>query len=263
MTFRKFLKQWLGYTRRERTGSMVLIVILLVVLVVRTVGTDEGRRGSGEGRGSRLRRATADAAGDPHQQVKGDSMQQLGRGSPTFAPDDRGFGGQRETHTSKGSHTNRANKGSSQGKTSPLDPSLRPADFAQDDIDINRADSAELEALPGIGPVLSVRIIKYRYLLGYYYEIDQLNDVYGLDTAVIEMNRHRFTCDSTLVRKININTADYRDLLRHPYINRSQVESIITYRRLSGSFNDISELRLNRIFTPGELIRLRPYLELK
>ncbi len=132
-----------------------------------------------------------------------------------------------------------------------------------DFVDINTADSAELEALPGIGPVLSARIIKYRYLLGYFYMIDQLNDVYGLDKEVIDMNRNRLTCDSSMVRKININSAAYSDLLRHPYINRIQVEAIVNFRRLSGSFTDFYELNSNRIFSSDELVRLRPYLELK
>ena len=132
-----------------------------------------------------------------------------------------------------------------------------------DSVDINRADSAGLEALPGIGPVLSARIVKYRYLIGYFYRIDQLNEVYGLDMEVIEMNRDRLKCDSSMVRKININTAAYSDLLRHPYINQVQVEAIINFRRLSGSFTDMSELIYNRIFSNDELVRIRPYLELE
>ncbi len=130
-------------------------------------------------------------------------------------------------------------------------------------IDLNSADSAKLEALPGIGPVLSVRIIKYRYLLGYYYTPDQLADVYGLDEEVIEMNRHRFICDTGLLRKIYINSASYSDLLRHPYIGERQVEAIISHRQLYGPLAGRSDLITNRIFTPEEMSRLRPYLEFR
>ena len=130
-------------------------------------------------------------------------------------------------------------------------------------IDLNRADSAELEALPGIGPVLSVRIIKYRYLLGYYYTPDQLADVYGLDGQVIEMNRHRFICDTGLLRKIYINSASYSDLLRHPYIGERQVEAIMSHRQLYGPLKGIPDLIANRIFTAEEMSRLKPYLDFR
>ncbi|MDT8402593.1 MAG: hypothetical protein RQ743_12940, partial [Bacteroidales bacterium] len=49
MNFRKFLKQWLGYSRRERTGSIVLLLILLVVLVIRMAGGGrDGREAEAE-----------------------------------------------------------------------------------------------------------------------------------------------------------------------------------------------------------------------
>ena len=46
-------------------------------------------------------------------------------------------------------------------------------------MDLNTADSTTLMALKGIGPVFSVRIVKYRELLGGYYETAQLQEVYG------------------------------------------------------------------------------------
>lgn len=127
-------------------------------------------------------------------------------------------------------------------------------------IDLNSADSAVLEALPGIGPVLSVRIIKYRYLVGYFHSVDQLKDVYGLEEEVIEMNRHMFICDTGLLRKIYINSASYRDLLRHPYIEERQVEAIMSHRQLYGPLTGIPDLIANRIFTTEEMSRLKPYL---
>ncbi len=248
---------------------MVLLVILLAVLVVRTVGVGEGWRGTeakGESTNDTVGTSAVGSMKLVGRSLETNSMNMLEacdccEPSSIWAQVWRPAPAISQTSASERSkiHTSEASKvpeiHTSEGRD--ILPSKGEL------IDINRADSAELEALPGIGPVLSVRIIKYRHLLGYYHEIDQLNDVYGLDSSVIEMNRQRFKCDSTLVRKININTATYRDLLRHPYINRSQVEAIIAYRRLSGSFNDISELTSNRIFTPDELIRLRPYLELK
>ena len=236
MKFRKFLKQWLGYTRGERTGSMVLLIVLIAVLGVRTM---------------RTRSARYYPPSENPEEVINDSNNRKEETPLYTNQPSRPASPNHSLHRPPGQQT---------------DPHQSYNDVhpqKEDLIDINRADSAELEALPGIGPVLSVRIIKYRLLLGYFYSIEQLNDVYGLDEDVIEMNRHRFSCDTGIIRKIPINSASYTDLLRHPYVNKSQVESIISYRQLSGSFTRFSDLVQNRIFSIDELNRLKPYLELR
>src|SRR5665647_1059817 len=47
-------------------------------------------------------------------------------------------------------------------------------------LDLNSADSLHLLEIPGIGPVFASRIIRYRTLLGGYYAVDQLREVYGM-----------------------------------------------------------------------------------
>jgi competence protein ComEA len=47
-------------------------------------------------------------------------------------------------------------------------------------IDINRASSRDLEALPGVGPTLAGRIIKHRQEFGPFKTIDDLEQVSGL-----------------------------------------------------------------------------------
>jgi len=283
MNFRKFLKQWLGYSRRERTGSLVLIALLVVVLGVRMLrerripGQQEGaiavlaagdsvpggNKNAGgdrvdpwqdgdEGRGQ----SKSSRAGISHNAAAGSGD---GRSVQVIAAENQGrqaasVNSQQVAHAEESGETHREKTSRSTHNADTPGKGL---------IDLNRADSAELEALPGIGPVLSVRIIKYRYLLGYFYTPDQLRDVYGLDEEVIEMNRHRFTCDTMLLRKIYINKASYSDLIRHPYIEEKQVEAIISHRKLAGQLADIGDLVSNRIFTPEELSRLKPYLDFR
>lgn len=52
-------------------------------------------------------------------------------------------------------------------------------------IDINRASAAELEALPGIGPVLAQRIVGFRTDHGPFATVDDLTGVPGLGVAVL------------------------------------------------------------------------------
>lgn len=51
-------------------------------------------------------------------------------------------------------------------------------------LEINGADSAALEALPGIGPVLAQRILKFRKSLCGFTDIAELKQVYGLKPEV-------------------------------------------------------------------------------
>jgi competence protein ComEA len=47
-------------------------------------------------------------------------------------------------------------------------------------LDLNRASEKEIEALPGIGPVLAERIVEYRQSRGAFLDIEQLRNVKGI-----------------------------------------------------------------------------------
>jgi competence protein ComEA len=51
-------------------------------------------------------------------------------------------------------------------------------------LDLNAATAAELDALPGIGPVLAQRIIDHRSAHGPFTSVDQLDDVSGIGPAI-------------------------------------------------------------------------------
>lgn len=56
-------------------------------------------------------------------------------------------------------------------------------------VDLNLATAAELEALPGIGPVLSQRIVEHRDAYGPFTSVDALLEVSGVGPAVLERLR--------------------------------------------------------------------------
>jgi competence protein ComEA len=51
-------------------------------------------------------------------------------------------------------------------------------------VDLNTATAADLDALPGIGPVLAQRIVDHRTTNGPFTSVDQLDDVSGIGPAV-------------------------------------------------------------------------------
>jgi competence ComEA-like helix-hairpin-helix protein len=130
-------------------------------------------------------------------------------------------------------------------------------------ININRADSAHLLPLPGIGPVFAGRIVKYRELLGGYVRIDQLCEVYGFPEKTLELIRGRIVLDSSAIRKILLDSASFRDLLRHPYLELEEVKSLVNYRDFKQNISTLLELRQNQVLPDSTLERIGPYLDLK
>ena len=127
--------------------------------------------------------------------------------------------------------------------------------------DINTADTSHLKRIYGIGPALALRIIRFRESLGGFITKDQLAEVYGLDTAVVNrLSRVSFIDKSFQPRKINLNNTDEKLLSAHPYIKRSLAKAITAYRFQHGKFSDVKELEKISIITPHEAEKLIPYL---
>lgn len=62
-------------------------------------------------------------------------------------------------------------------------------------ININTAPAIQLESLPGIGPVLSERIVSHREENGPFASLDQLAEVEGISTGLIDQLRPLITLD--------------------------------------------------------------------
>lgn len=97
-------------------------------------------------------------------------------------------------------------------------------------IEINSADSANLISLPGIGKVFASRIIKYRNMLGGYYNPEQLKEVYGFNDEKYQNLKAYISVDTSLISKLNINKAEFQTVLKHPYIDYDMTKRIFKAR---------------------------------
>lgn len=106
-------------------------------------------------------------------------------------------------------------------KRSPKNPDSKknPPPKQKSKIEINTADSAQLTSLYGIGPVFASRITGYRKLLGGFYNTGQLLEVYGMDSIRLYGFINNISLDSSKIHKINPLSADFKEVLRHPYIS--------------------------------------------
>jgi len=129
-------------------------------------------------------------------------------------------------------------------------------------ININTADSALFEKLPGIGPVLARRIIRYRAMLGGYFSPAQIREVYGVTDSLILRISERLEADTAHLKKINLNTSEERDLARHPYIGRYVAAGIVQYRKHIGKILNINELLINGLIPKDRFDKLKYYVSL-
>lgn len=129
-------------------------------------------------------------------------------------------------------------------------------------VEINQADSAAFESLPGIGPSLAGRIIKFRKLLGGFYNTGQIRETYGLRDSTYKRIRPYLKVDPLSVYKLDINQADYESLRRHPYIHAKIAHAIVNQRNKKGFYSQLEELRQLRPVTDSIYRRIVPYLKI-
>jgi competence protein ComEA len=129
-------------------------------------------------------------------------------------------------------------------------------------LDINQADSALFEKLPGIGPVLAKRIIRYRSLLGGFYSPHQIKEVYGINDSLYLRLEDMLVADSTGLKKINLNTATEKEMARHPYLGRYIASGIIRYRTQVTRIRSINELKINGLLSEEAFIKIQKYLSI-
>lgn len=129
-------------------------------------------------------------------------------------------------------------------------------------LELNSADSLQLLDLPGIGPAFSGRIIRYRNLLGGYFHKSQLLEVYGMDSIRYQGFEKLIQVDAGQLVRINLNTATFKELLRHPYIQYEMVRAFVRYRDRSGPLQKLEEVWSIPEWPDSLHGRLMPYLKL-
>ena len=159
-------------------------------------------------------------------------------------------------------------------------------------ININLANSSDLAQLPGIGSVLSQRIIKFRDSKGGFNEMNEVKKVYGLRPETFELikdhlyiskqpplnktsssdggisttakpsNSERFSPIKNSDIIVDINTAIAEDFMQLKGIGPTISSIIIKYRESKNGFDSISELKKIYGLEEEVFLKLLPQLRM-
>jgi competence protein ComEA len=272
--------KWFGYSRRERRSAFILLIIILIILILRYFVP---------ARNIEIEYLSSGSSGPENRSKNVNNNEPAERELFKFDPNKASF----ETIVKLGFTSRQANNliryresGGRFKKPSDIkevygidekqaerivpfidikpDSSVKIKSGSYQKkiplLDLNSCDSVSLDKLPGIGPVLSKRIIKYRQLLGGFSSVDQLKEVYGLPPETYDLIKARVFADTSVLIKTKINNADFKALMRLPYIERFEATSILKYRELNGRIESVNNLIENKLIPPDKAKKIRPYL---
>jgi len=126
-------------------------------------------------------------------------------------------------------------------------------------LELNAATREELMELKGIGEKLSERIIAYRDKLGGFVSVDQIAEVYGVSAETFEKIKPKLRVDLTKVQKLNLNTSDVKTLAQHPYVSYSLAKLIVNYREQHGPYEKIEDLLNSKGIEPNDIKKIEAY----
>lgn len=288
--FRKIAAGLFGFDRRERRGTYLLSVMLIVLILVRFTAFRPGSVPDD----LRALAAPADSTAgnaeeaslspelfifDPNT-VPYDDLLRLGlterqaatlinyrtSGARFRRPEDlaRVYGIDSSTAARLGRYIiiveDPAGNKSYGSATNSAEGEVAPGAAPVVPVDLNRCGAEELERLPGIGPVLSARIIKYRALLGGFIGTDQLREVYGLDSSVVSLITPMVTLTFDSVAPLLLDSVSFGDLARHPYVGYETARLITRFRSITEAPLTLGSMVGSKIISTQQAERLAPYV---
>ncbi len=217
------LKELFTFSKGERLGIVVLLLVVLAVLLYPLLGT--------------LKKGSSLLTFDEFKQQVDDFELSAKRTANNVNP--------------TGTVVKHAFADSKKRRTATLEP-LRS-------IELNSADTVLLTRLKGIGPHYAKEIVLYRKRLGGFYKPEQLMEVKGIGKVRFSRITTSLKTNEQLITPLAINTAGEERLAQHPYIGERLSKAIVTFRSVN-TITSLSQLVGERILTESQADRLRPYL---
>lgn len=135
------------------------------------------------------------------------------------------------------------------------------ASFTVSTYDINKVNQQDLMSLNIVDAKMAERIIKYRSKLqGFTFE-SQLYEVFNIKENQVKTILKTFKIfEKPKIKKLNINTIEFKQLLKIPYIDYELCKKIFDYRDEVSELQNIVELKNIKDFPLNKYDRITLYL---
>ena len=127
-------------------------------------------------------------------------------------------------------------------------------------INLNHCDSTDITVVPMFGSKRAARLVEYRDKLGGFHSLSQLREVFVLQDIPMDLLEKYFVVHPADIRKININTATYKEMVNHPYFDAYLTKTILNYRSRNGDITSFEELQQITHAYPELMEKLRWYV---
>lgn len=127
-------------------------------------------------------------------------------------------------------------------------------------VELNTADSLTLIKLPSIGGYRAMKIIQLRKRLGGFVQLSQLKEIKYFNDTLINAIEPFVSIDSSLIKRININSDDSL-MNKHPYFWNGVAKNIINYRKQNGAFQTINDLKKLYTLNEEKINKIKPYIK--
>lgn len=128
---------------------------------------------------------------------------------------------------------------------------------------INKMDSIDFDSLKGVSSSLAGRIVKYRSRLNFFLNKEQLKEVWGMDSAAYSQIASSTYIKKDSLVKININKADVQKLGTHPYIGYKLAKIIVNYRDQHGMYEKVEDLLKIHVMNAEIFSKIESYISVE
>jgi len=244
---KNFLQEYFNFSKSERSATLVLLVLLLltILLLIKVKNTSPNHQIDEAFLKQELH--LIDSINGLKKEPKSQSKSSYLK-SNWEKPNWEKKNIKKKNYSAYNSNNNREDQEKKEPKENKHTEIVK--------INLNTSDSTAM-ANANFKPWVIKKIIKYRSLLGGYHSKNQLLEVYGMKQKSFNWIEKRvFISPNLTLRKIDLKSATFKEILKHPYLNYEQVKGIVNLR----DKNELSDSTLLNLLGTDIYSKLVPYL---